>query len=68
MGSWDEDSSVGGRRRWAEDSERLARFMGYFNSKLARHAASKRVCTEMKIADAWFARAFREAAEYLRGR
>jgi hypothetical protein len=30
------------------------------------HAASKRVRTEMKIAYAWFARAFREAAEYLR--
>ncbi len=30
------------------------------------HAASKRVRTEVKIAYAWFARAFREAAEYLR--
>ncbi len=30
------------------------------------HAASKRVRTEMKIVYAWFARAFREAAEYLR--
>ncbi len=29
------------------------------------HAASKRVRTEIKIAYAWFARAFREAAEYL---
>ncbi len=32
------------------------------------HAASKRVRTEMKIAYAWFARAFREAAEYPAGR
>ncbi len=30
------------------------------------HAASKRVRTEIRIAYAWFARAFREAAEYLR--
>jgi len=30
------------------------------------HAASKRVRTEIKIAYSWFARAFREAAEYLR--
>jgi hypothetical protein len=30
------------------------------------HAASKRVRTEIKIAYRWFARAFREAAEYLR--
>ena len=30
------------------------------------HAASKRVRTEMRIAYAWFARAFREAAESLR--
>ncbi|MEP7009361.1 MAG: hypothetical protein ABJC13_03480 [Acidobacteriota bacterium] len=30
------------------------------------HAASKRVRTEVKIAYAWFARAFREAAENLR--
>ncbi len=30
------------------------------------HAASKRVRTQMRIADAWFARTFREAAEYLR--
>jgi hypothetical protein len=31
------------------------------------HATSKRVRTEMKIAYRWFVRAFREAAEYLRG-
>ena len=30
------------------------------------HAASKRVRTEIRIAYAWFARTFREAAEYLR--
>ncbi|HXU33902.1 MAG TPA: hypothetical protein VN851_25300 [Thermoanaerobaculia bacterium] len=30
------------------------------------HAASKRVRTEARIAYAWFARAFRDAAEYLR--
>jgi hypothetical protein len=31
------------------------------------HAASKWVRTQIRIAYAWFARAFREAAEYLRG-
>ncbi len=30
------------------------------------HTASKRVRTQMRIAYAWFARTFREAAEYLR--